>query len=398
MAVKQKNMILKALTNTKDFAFWGLDLRHDYLKELNAKNRQIKITASHQEIVENIINWIADADSDLKIFYKYNWKYENNRTKTTKIYNVPDELKTEIDSIIDNYTDVEYDPYRSGTTKKPVIVYAKNDDDYLDVWFAIKLNKNNNFSINHEDIDENLKQAVEKIVIEKTATESEIYKLTIAYYYSTRIIYSLRIDKSNYRCSLSTDQQKFIDPDADDQPNMPEDRINNFFGTAIEAISKSTPREVCQKIVDCPVINPNSKKRIKTIETDRILLIPIKYEINFTRGDLTEINIDDFINLKLDKLKPTVVKYYNDNATFEGFLKEHQTLDSENNGTVLKVVKNIEGTEVTGQNFLFFAINEQNEINGAKVICDFTKNSLKVSVGKGVTTSENFHKELYQLF
>jgi len=401
MNLKKKDqlIILKAMSHVHDVSYWGMNFIKDYLRELNKKDNSILIHASPNELQSKILSWIDSVDSDLSIFYKYHKLSESERAKTLMLFKIPDEYKNQITNILQNYQNIEYDPYSAGSWASPTVVYSEKNENKIEIWFAVKASKDTNTNLDINKLDTTILDSLLTHLQKNNPNAENITNLKVGYIFSTRIINILSIDTDGNNISLSTDQPKTIDPDDDELHVVkPEDRLLSFVAKAVEKIGFKDSEKVADAINSKRRINKVSIKNIKTLQSIDCLILPYSFEILHETGDSSEKNIDKFFKLTSQNLKPAVAKYFNEKGTFAGFLNSNPTLDVETNGVLLKALRSVKGIESTGQNFFIFLHNDNNELEAARISCNISTGHLRLMLEKGSNIHEKIYAKLDKLF
>ena len=397
MLDKDKEVILRSIIYPRDPSRWTKVLIKKYLRYLNSRDRSISVNATQSDLKENLINWITQYDSDLIEFYRIHRLFEKERSKSLELLNLPDGIKKGILRYKENFKEIEYNPYLSGTRNNPEIVYAKKTNNYIEIWMAIELEKQSSYAIDMNKLSKATRSKLQEIIEEVDYDTKNLISLNLKYCSSQRIINIIKIDLENNKVLISTDSSKNIDFDQD-ETIKPENRFESILISGIKYIDDKISTVEILEIRDKKILNKDSARNIRALEMNDMLIIPYKFVYDLKEGDLSALSDNNYYKFTEQNLKPAVSRYFNNKGTFVGFLKENTNYDAEHHSLLIKNVETIQNIERSGEGFYIFLFNEKDELICTKIQCNIANGSFKIDGDEGSDINDRVIKELDKLF
>jgi hypothetical protein len=393
---KEKSLVLNALTYTESPSYWGTSNVKHYLRELQKAFSEVLITITPTELRNRIFQWVERCDPKLEKFLSFNQRIELEKGKVYQLFEIPNNLLTEIDNTLTKQQELSYDALSAGTWKNPKLVFLAKKGNLVEMWYAINASKLTSKSLNFDKLSEDVQNSLISVLKTTVPDMDELEKIRLEYSVFDRIINIVIFDTTQKKVSIATDQPKFIDP-ADDEQNTirPEDRLSPLFEKIINSFGISSQK--AKTILERRKIDADSIKKIKMMETKELLLLPFRFDIIYKDGDLTASNRTKFTQLTTGNIFPIVEEYHKTNNTFKDFFSTYSNLDAHKNSALLQKIMNLSAAEDEAKGFfLFIVVNS--EIHVARVLCNITTGSLRIYLEKGKGAYEYINAELDKIF
>ncbi|TGK89995.1 hypothetical protein EHQ23_02440 [Leptospira bourretii] len=399
MNTKEKKLILNAITQTKSFNYWGSTLISQYIQELKKVNPQIPSSYDRSLYSQNIIHWVKECDTDLKIFLIFNQTFERQRTKTTSLLQLSNSKREMLQNLTVNFKEIDYDPYITGSWETPALVYSKSTENEFEFWFAIKAEKSYNHPIDPEKLTSKTITEIETALKEVNPNFESLEELVARYAIFSRVINIVKIGKQDGKLLFSTDQPKFVDPDLDEKSGIsPETRLENFIQQSLEILKVKNPEKVHAEITKSRRINKTNVDKIQAIADKIKVIVPYKHEQKYVNGELSEKNSNKFENFTIQMIRKKIKEYFDLNSTLEGFFSKNPQLDAEHNGHIIRSLNNDDQVERFATGFFFCILNSKGHIEISKVYVNSALGSLRIIPEKGGQENERLNEELDRIF
>lgn len=402
MNKKEKALINQALVSESSPSYWGRDNVHEYLKALkNLGFSDIKTTYDREVRKNRILDWVTNADPDLALFLAKNQEVERNRKQTAELLTLPVDVISKIKAQITGISEISYDAFRSGHWKNPEIVYMAKSDGIIEIWLAHKVGRVDSektaWSALSKEVQESLAANIQKNDVETV----EIQSVYLEYNIFGRIINIITINLETSQASIKSDEKKYFDPDDSEEKRVnPEERFTDTLMSGLNSLGLKVEKETARELRENKRITKESVGKIHAIEEEAHLILPFKFEFLYEKGNTSERTRDEFFKITTLMLKPKVEAHYAARGTFQGFFEANRDLDVENNGILLKKLRDEENIEPIGNGFFIFIVDTEKRILYARVICHIATGSMRTIPESGQTKEDyaRINKELDRLF
>jgi len=399
---RNQPLIFSALVNKRHPNYWSDGLVRKYLRDLNTKFPDIKVSAKGDELHGNILDWITNADPELTSFLYFNQLSEAERSRVVELLTIPETMQAQIEKLINKFEPVEYDAYNHGSWASPKIIYAQKEDESIEIWLAVggDRSQSESFVSSQEMSDSTIAELLEKVQT-KNPDATNIEKIQLVYSAFTRIVNIIKIDTSTNQISVSTDDIKVSVPRSEEEKYStikPEQKFEEILNTTFEKIGVSATEDLVTDIRKEKRINKDSVMRIKTLDKDDMLLLPYKFIIKRENAELSSRNTSNYYEIEPLKLLAIVQDYLKENGTFSNFLINNDRYDAQKDA-MLAAIKNVDKTEAIGEGFIIFLLNSEKKVDYGKITCNIATGSAKVVQGRrGSDIHGELNRKLDQLF
>jgi hypothetical protein len=402
MNKNQKALILQSLIAESNLGYWGREKVSEYLRELKDLGfADIKVTYDKAMRKNRIFDWISTADPKLELFFKKNQDAERSRKQTSELLTLPAEIVEEIQKRVDDMENIPYDPFKAGSWQKPEIVYLKNDRKNVEIWLAHKVGKPESERTNWSDLPEDVKNVLSQKIEKNDLDTIEFNSIALEYNIFGRVINLINFNLETKQASIKSDEKKYFDPEDNEEKRInPEERFNETLQSAFKSIGLSLDEATTKDVRSNKRINKNSVGKIHALENKDHLILPFRFDFLFERGNTSERTRDEFFRITTLMLKPKVIDYYTNHATFSGFFEANRDLDVENNGILLKRLRDEDNIQSMGNGFFIFIAESEGKIISARIICNIASGSMRILPEKNQKEEdyERINQELDRLF
>lgn len=401
LSKKQSNLIRSCLLDSRSYAYWGTQLRDEYLRYLRSLNPDIP-GYRKETFEQNIFEWIKDLDGKLEEFEKLNFRAERDRAQVSKISKLTDSLPSIRAHLEKKFEPMGYDIFKAGRPGNPELVYSQITGDTYEYWFAERLARHYSEELDLTDLDESLIEEIESKFAEKHPDYSKIEELRATISTASRVLYKVFIGIQDGTIEFSTDQPALYSPDDDDNPRLrPEDRLIPFIETAFEKMELSPALPDSDKfyaeLQENQQIDRDTIDNIRHQETDELIVLPIVMSRRTIGGGPNEDNRNRLQDANRSKVQRALREYYESKTTLRGFLRENPQFDIDQ-GHIQQNLNSDNQVQPYGVGFLIGLITGNGQVEVSLVQVNTALSSIKISYHKGGIANDRIRSEVDRIF
>ncbi|UOG37306.1 hypothetical protein MAL08_14775 [Leptospira noguchii] len=357
---KSQKEIIEVAIYRKGASSWPDDLKKEYFYKLQIHHR-LSIhdipQNTYTKALSEILKIIEIYDPELILFTEYHKKSERYTQKLVELYKLPNLTDSEINSLISNIKEKDYDIGHADqwkvisierSTKEITVSIAKNHKAKIPV------------RLDEEDLDSAVWTKLAKIAASKVRGEEHMIECNVRLLVDKRTVITVKLDLAHKTVEYSRDIKELDDSGKLLPPEEMAEEKELAFNLVADTLgivsSKNDFVSIHQNQTD-NIITENVFQGLKSLNSDQNIVVHIKERYYKTPESkrLTEDVIANLPQLKKEDALEALKKYYTNEGHLKGFFENHGDFNSKNASTIGSLASDREA-ESRGYTSYFFTI------------------------------------------